>query len=302
MSEPLRLFPGFHTRWFTTPGAAIFARVGGDGPPLFLLHGYPQTGAMWHPLAAFLARHYTLIIPDLRGYGLSRLDPGYADHHVMSKRSMAGDIIAMADELGFQRFGVVAHDRGARAAYRLALDHPARVERLALLDIVPTHAMWHGLSPTLALKAFHWSFLAQPAPLPEDMIGRDPLHWLHAMLAGWTARGDLGAFDERALGEYRAAFLRPEVIHATCMDYRAGASFDLADDEADVRERHMITCPTLVVWGKAGFPGASGSPLDIWRDWCENVRGVALDCGHFVVEERVQQTSEALMQFLVMKL
>ncbi len=301
MSEGHALFAGFQTRWFTTEGAAIFARLGGEGPPLFLLHGYPQTGAMWHPIAPFLARHFTLIIPDLRGYGASRVVAGDGDHLAMSKRVMAGDIIGIADQLGFARFAVVAHDRGARAAYRLALDHPSRVERLALLDIVPTYAMWHGLSPGLALKAFHWSFLAQPAPLPEDMIGRDPLHWLHAMLAGWTARGDLSVFDARALAEYRDAFMRPQVIHATCADYRAGASCDLADDEADVAARRRIACPTLVVWGKAGFPGATGGPLEIWRDWCEEVRGVPLDSGHFVVEEQAQQISEALMQFLVLK-
>jgi len=292
------LFPGFEERRFTTRGAEIFARIGGEGPPVFLLHGYPQTHVMWHRIAPDLARHFQLILCDLRGYGSSSVPADDPEHFSFSKRAMAQDVIDIADQLGFDRFHLCSHDRGARAGYRLALDYPERVEKIALLDIVPTYAMWHGLSRDLAVKTFHWTFLAQPAPFPEAMIGRDPVGWLDNKLANWNGSGDLTVFAPAALAHYRSFFSEPARLHATCEDYRAGATYDLAADDADRAAGRKIACPTAVFWGEKGIPSKTASPLDIWREWSDDVSGHAIDSGHFLPEEAPEATTQAILNHL----
>lgn len=292
------LFPGTTERMFDTGSAKIFARIGGEGPPLLLIHGFPQTHAMWHAIAPELMRRFTVVMPDLRGYGRSSCPPNDASNAPYSKRHMARDLIALMAELGHARFMVVGHDRGARVAYRMALDHPGAVTRLAVLDIVPTHAMWTNFSVKLGMKAYHWLFLAQPEPLPEMLISKAPVEWLDYTIASWTKYRTLDAFDPRALAEYRDFFSRPEHIHATCNDYRAGQTIDFALDEADRNARKRIACPTLALWGDAGFPGETGTPLDIWRQWCTDVTGHGIDSGHFVAEENPEETLEHLLPFL----
>ncbi|HZV21696.1 MAG TPA: alpha/beta hydrolase [Hyphomicrobiales bacterium] len=300
MTERLpELFPGFEQRRFKTRGAEIFARIGGKGPPLVLLHGYPETHAMWHRMAPKLAEHFTLIIPDLRGYGSSSIPSSDPDHFSYSKRAMAQDVCDVMDALGHGSFFVCGHDRGGRVAYRLALDEPSRVLRLCVLDIIPTYEMWHRLTPELAMKVFHWTFLAQPAPWPEKMIGADPIGWLDEKIGAWNGTGGLSVFAPEALAHYRAFFSEPERLHATCEDYRAGATYDLKADEADKKAGKRILCPALALWGSAGIPGKTDGPLAIWREWCADVKGEAIACGHFLPEEAPGETLAALRGFLL---
>ena len=292
------LFPGFEAETVSCEGARIFLRRGGEGPPLLLIHGYPQTHVMWHRIAPALAEHFTLIIPDLRGYGWSSVPRDAPDHETLSKRAMARDFVEVMEKLGHVRFTVAGHDRGGRVAYRLTLDHPGRVERLAVLDIVPTHQMWHCMDMDLAMTVYHWMFLAQPAPFPEKMIGTMPLAYLEHSLASWTDDKSLEAFDKRALDHYRAAFNVPDRIHATCEDYRAGATYDLAADEADVAAGNRIECPLLALWGASGIPSETGSTLEVWRRWANDVRSQPVPAGHFLCEENPEGTIEALLPFL----
>jgi haloacetate dehalogenase len=292
------LFPGTQERRVSLGDVEIFARIGGSGQPLLLIHGFPQSHAMWHPIAPALMENFTIIMPDLRGYGNSSCPPNGPGNVPYSKRVMAADLVGLMRELGHEQFLVCGHDRGARVAYRMALDHPDRVTRLAVLDIVPTHAMWTNFSVKLGMKAYHWLFLAQPEPLPEMLIGRAAIEWVDYTIASWTKARDLSAFDPRALDEYRAAFRRPEHVHAMCNDYRAGQTVDLENDIADREAGRRIACPTLAVWGDAGFPGETGTPLDIWRDWCVDVSGRGIDSGHFVVEENPSAALDLLLPFL----
>jgi haloacetate dehalogenase len=297
MTDLPDLFPGFETRRFRTSGAEIFARIGGDGPPVLMLHGYPQTHVIWHRIASRLAQKYKLIICDLRGYGQSSIPADTPDHSSYSKRTMAQDFVEIADQLGHEKLLICSHDRGARVGYRFALDHPGRVEKLVMLDIVPTHAMWHRLTRDLALKAFHWSFMAQPAPWPEQMIGADPLGWMDNKLSQWGGTGDLSVFAPEALAHYRSFFSEPARLHATCEDYRAGATYDLAADEADYDAGRKIACPTAVFWGDKGIPSNTSGPLDIWHEWCTDVTGHAIASGHFLPEENPDATVAAIEQF-----
>jgi len=290
------MYEGFTQHRIAVNGVEINAVTGGSGPPLLLLHGYPQTHAMWHKLAPELAKSFCLVIPDLRGYGSSSIPGDSPDNFAYSKRAMAQDVCDIMDALGHSQFLVCGHDRGARVAYRLALDEPSRALRLAVLDIVPTYDMWHRLTPALALKTFHWTFLAQPAPLPEKMIGADPIGWLEDKIAAWNASGPV--FSSEALERYRAFFSQGERLHATCEDYRAGATYDLKADEEDRAAGRKIGCPTLALWGAAGIPGKTEATLEIWRDWCADVRGQAIHCGHFLAEEAPSETLAALMPFL----
>lgn len=298
MTDLPDLFSGFETRRFQTSGAEIFTRIGGDGPPVLLLHGYPQTHVMWHRIAPRLAQKYRLILCDLRGYGASSVPADDSEQFSYSKRAMAQDFVEIADQLGLNKFSICSHDRGARVGYRLALDHPDRVEKLILLDIVPTYAMWHRLDRDLAMKAFHWSFLAQPAPWPEKIIGGDPLDWMQRKLAQWGGTGDLTIFAPEALEHYRSFFSQPERVHATCEDYRAGAGYDLAADEADYAAGRKIQCPTAVFWGDKGIPSKTTGPLDIWKEWCVDVTGHAIASGHFPAEENPDATASAIEAFL----
>jgi haloacetate dehalogenase len=298
MSEPLAdLFPGFESRTIKTDGAEIFLRTGGSGPPLLLVHGYPQTHVMWHKVAPALAERFTLVIPDLRGYGQSSIPATVPDHFSFSKRAMAADLVGVMATLGHEKFMLAGHDRGARVSYRLALDHPDRLSRLAVLDIVPTHAMWHDFTVDLAMKTYHWLFLAQPEPLPEMLINKAPVEYLDYTIASWTKAHSLEAFDPRALAHYRAFFSQPERVHACCEDYRAGQTYDLAADEADVAAGNRIAAPLLALWGAAGIPSKTAGPLDVWRKWAVDVSGFAIDSGHFVSEESPAATSQALLDF-----
>lgn len=293
-----RLFPGTAEHWQKIAGVDIFARIGGSGPPLLLLHGFPQTHAMWHAIAPALMRHFTCVMPDLRGYGYSSCPPNDARNETYSKRAMATDLFGLMKTLGHDRFAVAGHDRGARAAYRLALDHPQAVSCLAVLDIVPTHAMWHNFTVNLAMKAYHWLFLAQPYPLPEMMIEQNPVGYLDYTIASWTKAKDLSAFNEEALAEYRMHYATPEHIHATCNDYRAGATCDLHADEDDRAAGNKISCPTLALWGNSGIPSETAGPLKAWREWCIHVEGHGIDGGHFLAEENPEATLAALLPFL----
>jgi haloacetate dehalogenase len=292
------LFPGTREHRQKIAGVEIFARIGGSGPPLLLIHGFPQTHAMWHRIAPDLMRCFTCVMPDLRGYGYSACPPNDAGNEAYSKRAMGQDLLGLMRALGHERFAVAGHDRGARVAYRMALDHPKAITSLVLLDIVPTYAMWHNFTVKLAMKTYHWLLLAQPHPLPEMLIGPNPVGYLDYTLASWTKAKDLSAFSGRALAEYRTHYATPEHIHATCNDYRAGATYDLAADEADRAAGRRITCPTLALWGNTGIPSHMPQPLDTWKDWCDDLRGHGIDSGHFVAEENPQATLDALLPFL----
>jgi haloacetate dehalogenase len=290
------LFPGFTTEVINTGAVKLFARVGGsaDAPPLVLLHGYPQTHVMWAGIAGELARRFRLVIPDLRGYGQSGIAEIEPDSAQMSKRAMAADIVALMAGLGHARVG-----------YRLALDHPGNLTRLAVLDIVPTLSMWQGMDALYGMRAYHWFFLAQPRPMPETLIAAAPIAYLEHTLASWTARKSLDAFAPQALEHYRANFARPERIAACCEDYRAGWLVDRRLDEADRAAGRTIGCPVMALWGGAGFPaertGAESeeaSPLTIWRQWADGVSGHPIDAGHFIVEENPAETLDRLMPFL----
>ena len=216
MSDLADLYPGFESKWIDTEVGRLFARVGGDGPPLLLLHGYTETNVMWHRVAPALAQRFSLVIADLPGYGWSAAPKADAQHEPDSKRAMARVMVELMERLGHVRFRLAGHDRGGRVAYRLALDHPGRLERLAVLDIVPTYDMWHGMNMNMAMKVWHWPFLAQPYPLPEMLIGKAPVEYLEWKMASWARAKDLSAFDPRALDHYRAAFSDPHRIHAHC--------------------------------------------------------------------------------------
>ena len=297
MPDLADLFPGYDSKWISTSIGKIFARVGGKGPPLLLLHGYAQTNVMWHKVAPELAKHFTLVIADLPGYGWSVAPHADTDHTPYTKRAMAAVMVEVMEKLGHARFSLAGHDRGGRVGYRLALDHPGRLDRLATLDIVPTYAMWHDIDARLAYRIWHWTFLALPAPFPETMIGADPIHFWDAKTAPGTKSKDLTAFDPRALAHYRAFFKDPSRIHATCEDYRAGRTTDLAIDEADRAAKKKITCPMLVLWGAGGIPSETRSPLDTWREWAKDVHGYAIDCGHYLPEENAPATAKALIDF-----
>ena len=282
------MFEGFELRRVETSRVAIQLRVGGSGPPLLLLHGHPQTHVMWHRVAPRLARDFTVVAADLTGYGDSSKPPTTANHEPYSKRAMAGDQLALMRELGFERFFVAGHDRGGRCAYRMALDHPERVLRLAVLDIIPTGEAWRRADMAFGLGFWHWFFLAQPAPVPERLIGGDP--------DAYYFRGSNQIFAPEALAEYRRAAHDPETIHAMCEDYRAGATIDFELDEAD-RGRRKIECPVLALWGGREELEVWYDVLAIWRDWADDVRGRPLDCGHYLAEEAPDETYAELRRF-----
>jgi haloacetate dehalogenase len=285
---------GFVRRRIATPDVELHVAVGGSGPPLLLLHGYPQTHMTWHRVAPSLATRFFVVAPDLRGYGDSAL-PTDDTVAAFGKRAMARDCLALMEALGHARFAVVGHDRGARVAYRLALDHPAHVSHLAVLDVIPTLEVWRSFDRAEALATWHWPFLAQPPPLPEKLIGADPGFFLERLLSAWAGRRD--ALAAEAVAEYRRCFGRTEVIHAGCQDYRAGATVDVEDDEADERAGRRIACPLLALWGARGG-AAADVPLAVWRRWAVDVRGHGLDCGHFVQEEAPEAVLAALSTFL----
>ena len=299
MPDLADLFPGFAAHWIDTSVGRIFARAGGSGPPLLLLHGYTQTNVMWHRVAPELARDFSVVIPDLPGYGWSDVPRADSSHAPYDKRSMAKAMVEAMEKLGHVHFRLAGHDRGGRVAYRLALDHGGRVERLATLDIVPTYDMWMAMDRNMAMKVWHWPFLAQPEPLPETLIGKAPVDYLEWKMASWTKSKDLSSFDPRALDHYRAAFADPLRIHAHCEDYRAGAAAgaDFTNDEADRKAGRTIPCPMLALWGGAGIANETGGPLAIWRQWAPKAEGQPIDSGHFLTEENPEATAGALAAF-----
>lgn len=294
------LFPGFTAGISRGEGVDIFCRIGGgEGPPLLLLHGYPQTHAMWHTVAGELSRHFTVVVPDLRGYGRSSAPEGDEAHHLYSKRAMAADMVAVMAGLGHDSFMVAGHDRGGRVGYRMALDHPDKVRRLAVLDILPTYDYWQNMDWRNGMAIYHWLFLAQPKPLPERLISGAPDFYLDHTLASWTARKDLSAFDARALADYRASFAQPARQHAACEDYRAGATIDMTHDTADREAGRKIACPLLTLYGNGGLAQKTATPVETWSRWAHDVRGQGVDAGHFLVEEAPAATLAALLPFLL---
>lgn len=292
------MFPGFEERDINVNGITLHATMGGNGPPLLLLHGYPQTHVMWHKIAPRLAEVFTVVAPDLRGYGDSSRPTSSADHAAYSKRAMAADQVELMRTLGFDRFAVVGHDRGARVGHRMALDHPAAVSALALLDIVPTRHVYDHVDRDLAYSYYHWFFLTRPVPLPERLIGAEPEFFLRTLLESWSAGGSLDPFDPAAVAEYARCFSDPESIHATCEDYRAGSSIDLEHDAVDAKAGHLITCPTLVLWGNRSFVGQHYGVAEIWSRYASDLRGAGVDSGHFPAEEAPEETFAELQAFL----
>jgi len=291
------MFEGFEERRVAVGEAELYLRLGGDGPPLLLLHGYPQTNVAWHRVAPLLARDFTLVIPDLRGYGASTGPAPDPAHRNYSKRVMAEDMVALMAELGHERFALAGHDRGGRVGYRLCLDHPERVTRFAALDIVPTLSAWEAMGADSALSSYHWQFLAVPAPVPERLIGNDPDFYFTHLLERWAGRPD--ALDPEAVRAYLAQFHGSAVIAATCADYRAGASIDRTHDRADRDAGRKIACPLLVLWGRRYLTAKDAAPLKTWRDWAEDAREIALDCGHFLAEEQPGPSAAALREFFL---
>jgi len=286
----MALFPGFQRRRIRTSGAAINLVTKGEGPPLLLLHGYPETHAMWHKLAPDLARDFTVVCPDLRGYGDSSKPKGLPDHSNYSKRAMAQDMVEVMEKLGHRSFHLVGHDRGARVAHRLARDQGRRVQTLTVLDISPTLKMYEHTNMAFATAYYHWFFLIQKPPLPERLLaGRVPGYVL-----GRLGRG--ARFAPAAMREYVRAFRDPRCIHATCEDYRAAATIDLVHDRRDLNRK--LRMPVLVLWGKRGVIGKMFDPLRDWREVAMNVHGRALPCGHFIPEEAPRETLRALRRFL----
>lgn len=278
-------------------GIEIAAVVGGSGPPVLLLHGFPQTRACWRKIAAGLARRFTVVAADLRGYGQSSKPPGGGDHAAYAKRAMAADQVSLMRALGFERFRLVGHDRGGRVAHRLALDHPSAVERLAVLDICPTAAMFAATDQDFATAYYHWFFLIQPADFPERMIANNTHHYVRHTIASWCRTE--GAFDEAILRHYVEAFFDPAAIHAACEDYRAAATIDLAHDAESDAAGAKLTMPLLALWGARGSVGRMFDVPAAWRERSSaSVSGHALDCGHFLPEEAPDGTLKALLGFL----
>lgn len=293
----LSLFPQFRSIDVETDSEVrIHAVVGGDGPPLLLLHGHPQTHAIWHKVAPTLAQRFTVVACDLRGYGDSSKPAGTGDHGNYSKRTMARDALRVMQSLGFERFRVLAHDRGARVAHRLGMDHPAAVERMVLLDIAPTLAMYEQTTEAFARAYWHWFFLIQPAPLPERLIEADPSRYIRDLMGGRSA--GLSPFDPRALREYERCAALPGAAHGVCEDYRAAAGIDLEHDRADREAGKRLTMPLLVLWGEQGVVHRCFQPLQEWQRVALDVDGGPLPCGHYIAEEAPDALLERALPFL----
>jgi haloacetate dehalogenase len=287
------LMDGFTTRRITTAGAEIHVAVGGEGPPLLLLHGNPLTHVSWHRIAPSLARHFTVVAPDLRGYGDSSKPPGGDDHAAYSFRAMAQDNVEVMEQLGFQRFGVAGHDRGARVAFRMALDYPDRVERMAALDIVPTYEVLSNVTLGWGLESWHWFFMAQKAPFPERLICADLDYYIQYKL---NKKGvGLEIFTKEAMAEY-VRCTTPEQIHAICEDYRATVTLDFAMDRADFGKR-TIAAPVLALWGSNSHVGRHFKPLDAWSPWAPDLRGYPVPTGHYPAEHRPDLIYPAFWHF-----
>jgi haloacetate dehalogenase len=294
------MMEGFTRTVVQTSGARIVTVYGGNGPPLLLLHGNPFTHLSWHKFAPRLAQEFTVVATDLRGYGDSEKVPGGADHANYSFRAMALDQVEVMAALGFSRFAVAGHDRGARVAHRMCLDHPEKVSRVAILDIIPQHYLFNNVTRAWATASYHWFFMIQPYDLPERLMSADPDFFIEKKLAK-TAQG-LSFFGKEALEEYKRCFRNPATVHAMCEDYRACATVDLAMDSADFAAGKKITCPMLLLWGATGAVGRLHEPVQIWKDYAANIVGAkALPCGHYLSEEAPEETYAELRAFFAAK-
>ncbi len=289
--------PGFTQRRVATNGIELSVHAGGEGPPLILLHGYPQTHMAWARVAPEFARRFQVIVPDLRGYGDSAAPPDDGSHTAYSKRTMAGDIVGLMKALAIDKAAILGHDRGARVTYRLALDHPDKVTRIGIIEIVPTGDFWASFDADLALAAYHWPFLAQPAPMPETLIAGDPVGYLEHTLKRWTLAKSLDVFSPEALESYRAQIRDPARVAAMCADYRAGATTDRALDEADKAEGRKITAPLRFLWAEDGFPARTGDPAGLWRRWATDVTDAACTSGHFAMDENPKAVLDTFLPF-----
>ena len=291
-----QLFPDFEPRVFEVNGIQIAGHIGGSGSPLLLLHGHPQTHAIWHKLAPALMKSHTLVMTDLRGYGDSSKPQGDVDHSNYSKRVMAQDQVEVMNQLGFDRFDVLAHDRGARVAHRLAMDHPDAVKKLIMLDIAPTLSMYEKTTEAFAKAYWHWFFLIQPSPLPERLIEADPAGYIRDVMGRRFA--GLKPFDPLALAEYMRCVALPGAAHGMCEDYRAAAGIDLIHDREDIAAGKKLEMPTMVLWGADGVVNKCFKPLEEWQAICRNVIGETLPCGHYLPEEAPDMLLEKVATFL----
>jgi haloacetate dehalogenase len=289
------MLDAFVSMQIQTKGASISVLKKGEGYPLLMLHGYPQTSAMWHKIAPRLAEAYTVVLADLRGYGDSSKPQGEPDHSNYSKRAMAQDMVTVMSKLGYEEFYVVGHDRGARVTHRMALDHSQRVKKAAVLDIIPTYKLYMTTDKEVATAYYHWFFLIQAFDYPEQMITAQPEYYLQRHFK--QLAGDPSIFTSDAMAEYIRCFRDPACIHATCEDYRAAASIDLQHDEADMQ--YKIQCPLLALWGGNGFIGRKYDVLETWRERADNVQGHAISAGHHLAEEAPEETYQALRAFLL---
>jgi haloacetate dehalogenase len=289
------VFDGFEAFNVATSGTTIHGRRGGEGPPVLLLHGIPETHLMWHRVAPRLAERFTVVATDLRGFGDSGKPPSTPDHAPYSMRELARDQAEVMRALGHERFAVAGHDRGARCAYRMALDHPGAVSRLAVLDIVPTGEAFRRAGMEFSLGFWVWTFLAAPEPVPEQLIARAPAVLVDHMLDEWSE--DPGAFPAEVRAAYIANFGAPDAIHAVCEQYRAAATLDYQHDETD-RGRRRIACPTLALWSGSGAVAQWYRPLEVWRAWADDVQGGPIAAGHFLPEEAPDETARRLLEFL----
>lgn len=291
------MIPGFIQSHVQCGDIRLSVHRAGQGAPLILLHGYPQNHHCWEHVAPAFANHFDVIVPDLRGYGDSDAPADNADHSMYSKRRMAADIVALMDVLDIAQAHVLGHDRGGRVAYRFALDHPDRLLKLGIIEIVPTGDFWASWNADLAMKAYHWTFLAQPAPLPERMIGADPAAYIDWTLAAWTLEKSLAVFSEAALTSYCAQASEPAHLHAMCADYRAGATYDRALDEADRAAGRTIASPLHFLWAEGGFPAQTGDPAALWRPWTTTLTDASCTAGHFTMEENPQAVIDNFLPF-----
>ena len=288
------MFEGFDELQIETSGATINLVKGGSGPPLLMLHGYPQSHVMWHKIAPRLAEDFTVVAPDLRGYGDSSKPHGDPEHLIYSKREMARDQAEVMTQLGFDTFLLVGHDRGARVSHRLTKDHSDRVLKLATLDIIPTHKMFQIVNKEMATNTYHWFFLIQPYDFPERMIGGAADYFIRTRFTRGANSETI--FPPEAVEEYVRCFCDPGTIHATCEDYRAGASIDLVHDEVDFDNK--VNCPMLALWSETGYVGRTQNVLEVWSEYATNLRGFSLPAGHFLAEELPDATYEAIVGFL----
>ena len=294
------MMEGFTRAEIKTSGARIVTAHGGKGPPLLLLHGNPFTHLSWHKIAPRLAEEFTVVATDLRGYGDSEKPPGGEDHSGYSFRAMAQDQVEVMASLGFKKFMAAGHDRGARVLHRMTLDHPAVVERAAILDIIPQHNLYTHMTREWAKASYHWLFMIQPEPLPERLMSADPDFYITTKLA--KTKAGLSFFGKEALEEYKRCFRNPATVHAMCEDYRATYGVDFEMDKVDFAAGRKITCPALILWGATGAVGRNHKPAEVWKDYAADIRGAkALPCGHYLSEEAPEETYLALREFFLSK-